>query len=65
MSGAQWTVGGCWLGCEREGVPVLWLGPVHTAAAIAPLYGCAECIARIEARAARYVDDRYRLDTPA
>ncbi|GAA0348085.1 hypothetical protein GCM10009540_80560 [Streptomyces turgidiscabies] len=25
----QWVTGDCWLGCERTGMSVIWLGPVQ------------------------------------
>ncbi|WP_086824833.1 hypothetical protein [Streptomyces sp. NRRL B-24572] len=58
-AGLTWTTGRCWK-CEEEDLPVLWLGPAHSADhGHAPLYTCEPCIQRIEALIADHVAKRY------
>jgi hypothetical protein len=45
--GNEWETGRCWLYCRREGVRVLWIGPVRTPGADAHLYACGACIAEL------------------
>ncbi|MFC8449481.1 hypothetical protein [Kitasatospora sp. NPDC057223] len=45
--GNPWVTGRCWLYCGRDEVSVMWIGPVTVAAASAPMFACAECIARL------------------
>ncbi len=50
--GNERVPGDCWLYCERESVPVLWLGPVTAAGGVlAGLLACAECIAVLHGKA--------------
>lgn len=42
--GNEWVTGRCWLYCLREGVQVIWIGPVQVVGAEAPMYGCGPCI---------------------
>ncbi|OYP13199.1 hypothetical protein CFC35_00635 [Streptomyces sp. FBKL.4005] len=46
-----WTTGDCWLGCERTGVQVLWLGPIQWDGWTAPFMACAPCLDRLLAQA--------------
>lgn len=52
----EWTTGSCWLYCERDNVPVLWLGPVQEDGCTAHLFACRDCVARLRAKLWRYVD---------
>lgn len=52
------VVGACWLGCERDQVPVIWLGPVQWDGQHAPFYACEPCLDRLKARALAYVMNR-------
>ncbi|WP_153426561.1 hypothetical protein [Streptomyces alkaliphilus] len=45
-----WVTGRCRLGCEREDLPVQWVGPVEVGIERADLYGCADCLARLRTR---------------
>ncbi|WP_409469707.1 hypothetical protein [Streptomyces sp. HC307] len=54
----HWVTGDCWLGCERTGVPVLWLGPVQRDGQAAPFYACEPCLKRLKARAVAYFMER-------
>ncbi|MCX5201343.1 hypothetical protein OG897_07725 [Streptomyces sp. NBC_00237] len=45
--GNNWVEGLCWLYCRREGVPVLWIGPVHVTDATGHMYGCETCMAEL------------------
>lgn len=65
----QWVVGRCWLGCGASARPVVWVGRASlwgpdTPHAEAPLYGCAECLARLAAMA-REDQARCDVDTAA
>ncbi|GAA1881748.1 hypothetical protein GCM10009753_06670 [Streptantibioticus ferralitis] len=58
--GRQWVTGMCWLYCRRNGIPVIWLGPVHSSGMAAPLFGCAQCIAELDHMVWRYVTAKDR-----
>ncbi len=45
------VTGDCWLGCERTGVPVIWLGPLQWDGQHAPVYSCKPCLDRLKAHA--------------
>ncbi|MBA2807696.1 MULTISPECIES: hypothetical protein [Streptomyces] len=47
----KWVTDDCWLGCERTGVPVIWLGPVQWDGEQAPFFACEPCLDRLKARA--------------
>ncbi|CAM5475699.1 hypothetical protein GCM10010345_12210 [Streptomyces canarius] len=57
----SWVIGDCWLGCERTGVRVLWLGPVQWDGYSAPFMSCASCLARLMAQASAYWLSRPRI----
>lgn len=44
----NWVTGLCMLYCRRDGVRVLWLGPVHVPGATGEMYGCGQCIAELD-----------------
>jgi hypothetical protein len=44
----NWVTGLCMLYCRRDGVRVLWLGPVHAPGANGQMYGCGQCIAELD-----------------
>lgn len=44
----DWATGLCMLYCRRDGVRVLWLGPVHVPGATGEMYGCGQCIAELD-----------------
>ena len=46
-----WVTGACWLGCERTGLPVIWLGPVQWDGQHASFYACEDCLERLVAQA--------------
>ncbi len=49
-----WVVGSCWR-CDGVGLPVMWLGPVHTTDhGSGPFYACDPCIRRLERLVAKY-----------
>ncbi|MGW2724887.1 hypothetical protein [Streptomyces sp. NPDC001492] len=48
---SHWVAGDCWLGCERTGLLVIWLGPVQWDGQHAPFMACADCLARLKAQA--------------
>ncbi|WP_411152953.1 hypothetical protein [Streptomyces sp. A30] len=50
----QWVTGDCWLGCERTGLPVIWLGPVQWDGQHAPFMACGDCLARLKRQANAY-----------
>ncbi|MEV5386224.1 hypothetical protein [Streptomyces sp. NPDC052721] len=50
-----WITGDCWLGCERTGVRVLWLGPVQWDGYTAPFMACEPCLDRLMAQASAYL----------
>ncbi|MFE0763661.1 hypothetical protein [Streptomyces smyrnaeus] len=50
----EWTLGECWLYCERDGVLVLWVGPLQEDGQTAPIFACADCLNRLRAKAHRY-----------
>ncbi|MER6912200.1 hypothetical protein ABT354_11050 [Streptomyces sp. NPDC000594] len=58
---AIWVVGGCWLFCGRGEVPVTWLGPCRTPRWEVPMYGCEDCVERLEYMGLRAV---AALDAP-
>lgn len=39
-----WVLGACWLWCRRVAIPVIWIGPVVSGGAHAPLMACAWCL---------------------
>ncbi|EFL34028.1 predicted protein [Streptomyces viridochromogenes DSM 40736] len=45
-------------GCERTGVPVIWLGPLQWDGRPAPVYSCKPCLDRLKARALAYFMQR-------
>ncbi|MFJ6140127.1 hypothetical protein [Kitasatospora sp. NPDC092286] len=45
--GHPWVLGRCWLYCGRDQLWVVWIGPVTIAAATAPMFACAQCIAHL------------------
>ena len=47
MAQRIWVMGTCWR-CDQDGLPVMWLGPVHTSAGDGPFFACEACIARLE-----------------
>jgi hypothetical protein len=47
----HWVTGDCWPGCERTGVPVIWLGPVQRDGQHAPFYACVPCLNRLKRQA--------------
>lgn len=49
--GNPWVTGACWLYCRRQGVRVLWIGPVRAPGADADVYGCGQCVAELAAMA--------------
>ncbi|WP_330309904.1 MULTISPECIES: hypothetical protein [unclassified Streptomyces] len=55
---AQWVIGDCWLGCERTGVPVIWLGPVQWDGQHAPFMVCEGCLDRLKRQANAYFRQR-------
>jgi hypothetical protein len=55
---AQWVTGDCWLGCERTGVPVIWLGPVQWDGQHAPFMVCKGCLDRLKRQANAYFMQR-------
>ncbi|WP_432198886.1 hypothetical protein [Streptomyces sp. bgisy027] len=50
----QWITGDCWLGCEGDGVPVIWLGPVQWDGQHAPFMACEPCLDRLKRQALAY-----------
>lgn len=61
MEARCWVIDECWM-CDAEGVPVLWLGPLHSHLyGTAPFHACEPCIRRLEARARAYNAQRYSL----
>ncbi|MFG2912738.1 hypothetical protein ACGF0D_07580 [Kitasatospora sp. NPDC048298] len=63
--GNEWGTGDCWLYCERESVPVLWLGVVTAAGGVrAGLAACAECIAVLHGKAVAEMLGRDRSPIP-
>lgn len=54
----KWSVGECWLYCERDGVHVLWLGPVQENGSSAPFYTCADCLDRLRTKFWRHMAAR-------
>lgn len=53
-----WVTGDCWLGCERTGVPVIWLGPLQWDGQHAPVHACEPCLDRLKAQALAYFKER-------
>lgn len=53
----EWTLGRCWLYCRREGIPVKWIGPIRIPLGEAPMFGCADCRARLEALAEEVIKE--------
>ncbi|MEU6406317.1 hypothetical protein [Streptomyces sp. NPDC046985] len=51
---SSWITGDCWLGCERTGVTVIWLGPVQWDGQHAPFCACEPCLERLKAQALAY-----------
>jgi hypothetical protein len=39
-----WVIGRCWLYCQRQDAPVMWIGPVHHNGAVAHMYACEPCL---------------------
>lgn len=58
--GNAWVDGACWLWCGRGRTRVLWLGPVHTGGASAPLYACGPCIQQLHDRVWNYLQNKDR-----
>ncbi|MEU3862912.1 hypothetical protein AB0F03_37475 [Streptomyces sp. NPDC028722] len=54
----EWVDGDCWLGCDRAGIRVIWLGPVQWDGQHAPFMACASCLARLMRQADAYWMDR-------
>jgi hypothetical protein len=54
----RWITGDCWLGCERTGVRVIWLGPVQWDGQHAPFYACGPCLDGLKAQALAYFGER-------
>lgn len=54
----QWITGDCWLGCERSGVSVIWLGPVQWDGQHAPFNACEPCLDRLKRQANAYFMER-------
>lgn len=52
---SSWITGDCWLGCERTGVRVTWLGPVQWDGQHAPFYACELCLDRLKVQALTYL----------
>ncbi|MGW2613608.1 hypothetical protein [Streptomyces sp. NPDC001500] len=53
-----WVTGDCWLGCERTGVPVIWLGPLQWDGQHAPVHACEPCLDRLKGQALAYFMER-------
>ncbi|MCF6523782.1 hypothetical protein [Streptomyces sp. JJ36] len=60
--GQTWLVGECWLYCERQDVPVTWVGPAQWLGQHAPVYACAPCLQRLTAKVRAYL---LHKDAPA
>lgn len=54
----HWVTGDCWLGCQRTGVLVIWLGPVQWDGQHAPFMACDPCLDRLKAQAEQYFVQR-------
>ncbi|MEV7004636.1 hypothetical protein AB0N62_44705 [Streptomyces sp. NPDC093982] len=50
----EWVTGACWLGCERDCLPVLYLGPVQWDGQHAPFHACDDCLTRLQRQAMAY-----------
>lgn len=65
-----WVTGGCWLYCRREGVRVLWVGPVNTPGATGDVFACGQCLAelahmvRLQGHRRDGITDRAAPSTP-
>lgn len=60
----QWINGDCWLGCQRTGVPVIWLGPVQWDGQHAPFHACEPCLDRLKKQALSYWSRRQLRQRP-
>lgn len=49
-AGQHWEIGSCWLYCERDHVPVMWLGAAQWLGQHAPIYACEPCVRRLHAK---------------
>ncbi|WP_328426068.1 hypothetical protein [Streptomyces sp. NBC_00443] len=54
----EWVTGDCWLGCERVGLSVLFLGPVQWDGQHAPFFACDDCLGRLMRQANSYFMQR-------
>lgn len=53
--GREWILGACWLWCRRVGLPVIWIGPVVSGGAHAPLFACSWCLDELDRMVWQYV----------
>lgn len=55
----HWVDGACWLGCERDGLAVIYLGPIQWDGQHAPLHACEDCLVRLMHQATSYFVERH------
>lgn len=57
----HWEIGSCRLYCERDHVPVMWVGAVQWLGQHAPIMACDPCVRRLNAKLRAHL---YTKDQP-